>query len=196
MINLLPEEVKQNIIYARRNTKLRRWIIVFIFSIIGVGVITVFGLFYIHQNIASYTTQNDKTRQELTAEHLEDTQKQVQNISNNLKLVVQVLSREVLFSSLIKQIAVAIPPNAVLTNLDISKTQGGLDLTASAIDYNTASQVQVNLQDPNNKIFDKADLVNISCGKTSGSRYPCIVTVRAQFAQSNPFLFINGGSSK
>ena len=201
MINLLPDDVKQNIMYARRNTKLRLWIISFALSIVGVGVITVFGLFYIHQNINSYSSQINKTQQELSDQHLDSTQKQVQGISDSLKLVVQVLSREVLFSKLIKQVAVAIPPNAILTDLEISKTQGGIDLSAAATDYNTATQVQVNLQDPTNKIFDKADIININCGKVSGgnavsNRYPCTITIRAQFAKSNQFLFINSGVVK
>jgi len=201
MINLLPNEVKENIVFARRNTKLRHWIMVFAISIAGVLIITLFGLFYIQQNIDNYNSQISKTQDELNSQKLDATQKQVQDISNSLKLVVQVLSREVLFSKLIKQVAVAIPSNAVLTNLQISKTTGGIDLTAATTDYNTATQVQVNLQDPANKIFDKADIINISCGKaTAGNtvtaKYPCTVTIRAQFAKTNPFLFINNGAKQ
>ncbi|MGZ6004623.1 MAG: hypothetical protein ACXWLH_00570 [Candidatus Saccharimonadales bacterium] len=202
MINLLPDAVKQNITYARRNTMLRHWIGVFIISIVGIGVITVFGLFYINQNINTYTTQNAQAAQDLQNQHLDSTQKQVLDISNNLKLTVQVLSREVLFSSLIKQIATAIPQKAILTNLEISKIEGGIDLGFSATDYNTSTQIQVNLQDPANKIFDKADINSIVCStKNSAANalaksYPCVVTIRAQFAKSNPYLFINVGEKK
>jgi Tfp pilus assembly protein PilN len=199
VINLLPTDVKQDIRLARRNTKLRRWAGIFIASILGVIVITVLGLFYIHQNINSYSTQVSRTQKELTDQHLEDTQKKVQDISNNLKLVIQVLSREILFSKLIKQIAFAIPKNAVLTSLQISKVQGGIDISAAATDYATATQVQINLQDPANKIFDKADIINLACGKVSsgssvGSKYPCNVTIRAQFAKTNPYQFITGST--
>lgn len=201
MINLLPDGVKHNITFARRNTKMRRWIGAFVVSILGIALITAFGLFYIHQNINNYTSQINETQQKLDAQHLSTVQKQVQSISDSLKLVVQVLSREVLFSKLISQVATSIPKNAVLTDLDISKTEGGIDLTAAAKDYNTATQFQVNLADPANKIFDKADIVNISCGKagagnTIAIRYPCTIIIRAQFAKTNPFLFINIGSKK
>lgn len=197
MINLLPDHIKENVAYARRNTKLRRWMGAFIVSIIGIAVITILGLFYIRQNINSLSSQIERTQQELNKQQQDKVQKQVTDISNSLKLVVQVLSREVLFSKLISQIAVAIPSNAVLTDLDISKTQGGIDLSAAAVDYSTATQVQVNLQDPGNKIFDKADIQNISCNKSSSNvskRYPCAVTIRAQFAKTNPFQFISSGS--
>lgn len=201
MINLLPDYVQKNIGFARHNAKLRNWIIVFLLSIAGVGVITLFGLFYINQNINNYQSQISRTQEELNSQHIDKVQKQVQSISDSLKLVVQVLSKEVLFSKLIKQIATAIPRNAILTNLDISKIQGGIDISAAATDYDTATQVQVNLEDPANKIFDKADIINISCGKGNGGtaisgRYPCTVTIRAQFAKTNPFLFINDGKKK
>ncbi len=193
MINLLPPNVKQNITYARHNTKLLRWSFVLLFGIVGTAVIVLFGLFYINQSTKSYAAQVEKTQDELNAQKLPETQKQVEDISSNLKLVVQVLSREILFSKLIKQIGAAIPANASLTSLSIAKVSGGIDLTAIASDYNTATQVQINLQDPANKIFDKADIVNISCtsSATADPRYPCNVSIRAQFASNNPFLFIN-----
>ncbi len=201
MINLIPDAVQKDIAYARRNTKLRNWILIFLASIAGVGIITMFGLFYINQNIRNYQSQISRTQEELNSQHIDEVQKKVQGISDSLKLVVQVLSKEVLFSKLIRQIATAIPRNAILTDLDISKIQGGIDISAAATDYSTATQVQVNLQDPANKIFDKADLININCGKVNAGsaisgRYPCTVTIRAQFAKTNPFLFINNGSSK
>ncbi len=193
MINLLPSDSKQNYSYARRNTKLLRWASVLLASIAGVGIIVAFGLFYMNQSINDYTVQNAKIQQDLKDQKLEETQKNVQDISSSLKLVVKVLSKEVLFSKLIKQIGTAIPTNAVLTDLEISKTQGGIDLTAIAADYNTATQVQVNLKDPANKIFDKADILNITCStaQAANKKYPCSISIRAQFAKSNPFLFIS-----
>ena len=198
MINLLPPQERQNISFARRNTKLLRWVTALTLAIIGILLIVAFGTFYINQSADTYSDQLQKTQAELDSQKLSDTQKRVQDISSSLKLVVQVLSKEVLFSKLIKQIGTAIPANASLTDLRISKVSGAIDLAAIASDYNTATQVQVNLQDPANKIFNKADILNISCASTSSSdpRYPCTVNIRAQFAANNPFLFINKGGSK
>lgn len=192
MINLLPPNVKQDLVYGRRNTLMLRWSFTCLLAIVGVMLIVLFGQFYMNQSIHDYTLQKQKTGDELVAQDLKQTQKQVQDISSSLKLVVQVLSREVLFSKLIQQIGVAIPTNSRLTDLKISQTQGGIDLTAVASDYGTATQVQVNLQDPDNKIFDKADIVGINCLATgaTNARYPCSISIRAQFAKSNPFLFI------
>lgn len=195
MINLIPNDVKKNLTYGRRNLKLRQWSGLFLLGILGIVIIVASGLFYMQKSINDLSSQNSKTQQELADEQLDSTQKQVQNISSSLKLVVQVLSREVLFSDLLKQIGGAIPPNANLTSLEIDKTQGAIDITAIATNYNAATQVQINLQDPANKIFDKADIINITCSKTAPDpHYPCTINIRAQFAKSNPFLFINSGA--
>jgi hypothetical protein len=91
------------------------------------------------------------------------------------------------------------PAKTVLTNLQINKVQGGIDLSAQAVDYKTATQIQLNLQDPTNQIFAKADIISIACSAngtgTLNSKYPCLVQIRALFASNNPFLFINGGKS-
>lgn len=203
MINLLPPDIKDSVSYARRNTQLARWVGLIMISFAGVAVVVVFGLLYMNQSITSNHKQIADTREQLKAQKIDETQKQVEDISNSLKLVVQVLGKEVLFSKLLKQTGAAMPPNTVLMNLSINKLQGGIDLQAAARDYHAASQVQVNLQDPQNKIFSKADIVSISCTTTTNAPagsmaalYPCSVNIRAQFAQNNPFLFINSGAKQ
>ena len=197
MINLLPLGVKENITYARRNTLMRKWVFALMIAIFGVlGIITA-GQFYLQSSISSYTASVQRGKEELKAQKLEETQAKVQDLTSSLKLVVQVLQREILFSKLIEQTGAALPRGSVLTNLSINKTQGGIDLQAAATDYQTATQVQLNLQDPKNKIFDKADIVNIQCLTSKSTEsdplkniYPCTVQLRALFAKNNSFSFI------
>lgn len=198
MINLLASNAKQDLMYARRNTLLLRWCFVVILIIGGIVLITLAGLFYIKQSQKQYTDQVTRTQTQLKEQNLDSTQKKVESISNNLKLTTQVLSREVLFSKLLKQIGSAMPTNTSLTDLKIGKTEGAIDLSAVASDYNAATQVQVNLQDPANKIFDKADILNIACNSTNtlDSRYPCTVNIRARFGKNNNFFLINPSGVK
>lgn len=198
MINLLPPDIKDSITYARRNTQLARWIGLVMTSFAGVAVVVVFGLLYMNQSITANQQQIAETQAQLKVQKLEETQKRVEDISGSLKLVVQVLSKQVLFSELLKQTGAAMPPNTVLVNLQINKLQGGIDIQAAGLDYATASQIQVNLQDPKNKIFSKADIINITCNNTAtrnglAAKYPCSISIRAQFTQNNPFMFIQNG---
>lgn len=195
MINLLPPELKTNIRYARRNMLLRNWAIALVISISTIGSVVGMGYLYLYQTTATYAKQIEQGKTNLASQKLEETQAEVQNISNNLKLVIDVLSREVLFSGLITQIGTVIPDGAVLTSLSISSVEGALDLQLAAVDYETGTQAQVNLADAENKIFDKADILSIQCASNNDSdglagTYPCNVQVRAQFSKDNPFLFI------
>ncbi len=196
MINLLPPDVKSNIVFARRNTSLRSWLLALMAAIVAVCIVVGSGQLYLRYSINTYTKQLSAGQEQLKAQNLEETQKEVEAVSSNLKLVVQVLSRAVLFSKLLGQIGSTIPSGSVLTNLSISnKVDGGIDLSFASTDYQTGTQVQLNLSDPNNKIFEKADIINIQCAQTAvPTKYPCTIQIRALFTKNNSFSFISKNS--
>ena len=112
--------------------------------------------------------------------------------------MVTVLSKEILFSKLLTQLGTITPPNVRLTDLTISQTESAIDITAQTANYESATQLQVNLTDPNNKIFSKADIVSITCSSgatVQDTAHPCTATIRAQFTENNPFLFINAAKA-
>lgn len=204
MINLLPPEAKDHYRYAIRNTRLRRWAFGVSLALLGLLIIGGAGYVYMMQIASSYDKQIKTSTAALEAQNLAKTQGQVKNISSDLKLAVQVLSKEVLFSQLLQQLGTVTPANAVLSNLTINQADSAIDITAKATDYNAATQLQINLSDPTNKIFSKADIVNIACSSgtsasssdPTSSKYPCTVTVRALFANDTRFLFINSGTKQ
>jgi hypothetical protein len=196
MINLLPPDTRQMYHYARRNYRLLHWIGAASAGLIGALLLTAGGAVFLHNQTESYQAQANTTQQQLKSQNLAGVQKQVTEISNNLKLVVQVLSKEVLFSQLLKRLGTITPPNVILTNLAISQTQGAIDITAQAADTTAATQLQVNLADPANQIFTKADIGSLTCA--SGDKktaYPCTINIRALFTDNNPFLFIGDSKS-
>jgi hypothetical protein len=192
MINLLPSDFRENIMYARRNTKLLRWSFALLAGISGILLVVAFGYFYIDQNTKNVSKQVSLAQIQLEEQKLEETQKRVEEISNSFKLANQVLSKQILFSELLQQAGTAMPNGASLGSLSITKLSGGIDLQAVAVDYNTATQVQVNLQDPKNKIFEKVDIVGINCSSAvaQAGSYPCTGTYRALFAKQNPFAVL------
>ena len=195
MINLLPPELKNSYKYARRNVTLRAWVFMFILAAVGLGGIATFGLLTLNQSSVHNNTAIASIQSQLEKEHLEQTKTQIQSISSDLKLAVKVLGKEVLFSKLITQIGAAMPNGAILTGLTIDNVTGGLDLSADATNYTTATQVQVNLADPANQIFSKADIVSINCNAASSDpTHPCLLQLRALFGTNNQFLFINQGT--
>lgn len=196
MINLLPPETKSDVALAKRNFKMMKLCFILLAVIIGMLVITLGGLFYMEQSKNSIKQQNQKSAQSIESQNLSSVQKQAEEISGNIKLTTDVLSQQILFSKLIRQVGAVMPANTTLKGLSIGKADGGVSLTANAKDYNTASQIQVNLADPTNKIFDKADIINITCENSSTEQYPCSISVRARFTKQNNFLFITPGTKK
>lgn len=196
MINLLPPHLKTSYRYAHHNAALLRWVIALAIGLAGLFAISTAGIIYMHQTTRAYADQSNSAQKLLQQQNLAATQAQVRNISGSLQLAVQVLSKEVLFSKLLTQLAAVMPSNAVLTDLNISQSQSAVNIAADTTDYNAATQLQVNLADPSNKVFNRADIVSIACTSTAApgslaARYPCTVSIRALFAANNPFLFIN-----
>lgn len=200
MINLLPPEYKENILYARRNRTLLNWATAMILSILLLAAITAAGYVLMHNSIRSQAAHTDEIRQHLKDEKIDETKAQLEEISANTKLILQVLSREILFSKLLKQLGTSMPPGTSLQSIEIDKVQGGITLKALASDVQSATQIQVNLSDPQNKIFQKADIENINCATGTKSSLPCTVQLRALFASDNPYVYIsstvNGSGAK
>ena len=200
MINLLPQETKENFRFAKKNTVLLKWTFGISFGLAGILLVIGAGWFFLNRSESTYTRLVNDTNSRLATEKLSEVQAKSDEISSNLKLVVNVLSREILFSSLLNRVGQILPHGTVLTGLNITQVGGGLDLQAATVNYQTASQLQTNLQDSNNNIFAKADIVSITCqtgGATSlSANYPCKAQYRAQFANNNPFLFINNSSTR
>lgn len=198
MINLLSPDIKNDYIYGRRNVVLRRWVVLFMVALFGLGAIGTYGTLSLQQSTLKYERGIASTEKAFQQQQFAETQKQIQDISGSFRLAVKVLGQEVLFSQLLKQMAAIIPANANLSSINISQSSTGMDITASATDYATATQVQVNLADPANKIFSKADIVSITCNKANATNpnFPCTVNIRAQFSPNNPFLFINSKGVK
>lgn len=190
MINLLPPDIKSRYDYASRNVHALRWLVAFVIALVGLEAIGITGFMYMQHLGSNYKTQISAQEESLKVQRLEETQTAAKDISSSLKLAVSVLGKEVLFSELLKQLGTVTPANARLSALNISETTGALDITAVTSDYRAATQLQVNLADPANKIFSQADIVSINCSSKTAS-YPCTVTIRALFAKDNPFLFIN-----
>ena len=198
MINLLPTSTRENMLYARRNSVLLRWLFGLIIAMVGVSLIIASGMFYLTETTKSFEERTAEGKASLQAQDIDGTQAKVEEISSNVKLTTDVLSKEILFSKLIKQIGATLPANTALQQLQITDLRGSVTLRALAIDFNSATQVQINLEDKSNKVFEKADIENIDCEpEPSTGIYPCLVQVKALFAQDNPFLYIEqntGGS--
>lgn len=197
MINLIPPNYYQGMRIGRANAKLARWLVVGVIAAGGLLLIVVAGSLYLtHQN-TKLNQRIETINQQLKDQNLNEVQKQAQDINGNIKVINQVLGREIRFSELIQEIGSVLPGGTVLNSLTLTKVDGPIDLSADAIDYTAASQIAVNLSDPKNELFDKVDIVNINCDASPTSAYACNATYKALFSKTAKTRFLNaatGGS--
>lgn len=191
MINLLPPEVKQEITYGRRNNVLVRWIVAVIIVIAGIGFMTIFGLFYINQNVKSQQKVAKIAQQSIDNRNLEATKNELQSLSDKIKTIVQILNRQLLFSKMLTTIGGILPGGAVLSDINLTTSDLAIDLSLATIDRAAATQAFININDPKNNFFDKADLVSIICEGTGSKKYPCTARIRVTLKNDSSFYFLN-----
>ncbi len=192
MINLLPEKLKKDYVYARRNKVLRKYLVISIIGSAGLMLIATFGLILYKNNWNNNQSQINSIQNKLNSENIASTNTQITNFSNTFKLVTKVLSQEILFSKMITAIGASMPSDTALTGLSMNNTSTGINLTADASSYNTATQIQVNLSDPSKGLFKNVDIIAINnSGSTGNNNMPFTVSLRALFNNTNQFLLIN-----
>jgi Tfp pilus assembly protein PilN len=195
MINLLPSDMKTSLAFAHHNTKLIKIIIGLGIGTIGIILILAVGYLYLQQEVNSAKTSIKDSEASLKQQNETETLARAQEINSSLTLVVDVLSQEILFSKLLREVASVIPPNTVLQDLSLSsELDGALNLEIGAKDYNAATQVQVNLEQRPDSIFERADLNGVNCrtADAEDAAYPCTANLTAIFSKDNNFTLLGG----
>lgn len=190
MINLLPPERAQGIRYGRLNGILLRWLAGIASAALGLIIVIAGGWLYINQQSKNFQSNIVDSQAQLASQNLPKIRKDAAEISGDVKVINQVLGREINFSGLLEAIGQVMPPGTVLNSLTLSSANGAVDLSANAKDYSSATQIAVNLSDPKNGLFSKVDIVSINC--TSGSStYNCNATLKALFSKTTQNKFLN-----
>lgn len=130
MINLLPPKRLLSMRTARANTILRRYI-----NLILIGVIVIFAALAAAFYFLSSRQQNVKTvledhQKKVSA--LEPLQNEAQSLSVTVDTIASLLSRNIVFSEMLRSIGANMPPGAVLTGMQFSVETADAPLVISA----------------------------------------------------------------
>ena len=215
MINLLPSETKKSYLFAKLNQALLKIIIVLVIGIIIMIGIGVFSNLQLTTALNNNQSQIKATEISLSKDQLATTQTKIESLSSDFQLLVKVLSSEVIFSTLLNKLANSLPNGTSLTGLQLSNPVAGsaINLTLQVANYQIATQVQLNLANPQNGLFSHADIENITCGSSASSASSanvspnatsnssqnssnCTMNITAQFSNNSQFLFINQNQLK
>jgi len=181
MINLLPDETKQDIRAARMNVILLRYNF---FMLIAVGILLGFCLsFYVvlglSQSIADEKNQDNIAK----AASYNDVRKAADEYKSNLTLASKILDSSVTYTSSVFELAKLLPSGVTIDDVVLNASDFGkeISLTAHAKGYTQATQLKQNLQDA--KLLSNAYFQSVTeeAGDAeSQSAYPITVVIRAQ----------------
>lgn len=191
MINLLPPETKKDRYYGRKNMVLLKWIalsiVLFFMLILSIGI----GLGIMNRAISNANINKQVLAMSISDDKLNETEQYYNEFLNNVKTVTQILSKQVLYSSLLQQIGKVTPPGANLNSVSISSTDNALDLNFTISSPDIAPILQLNLQDQKNKLFERADIIQVNCQQKEKADNPCTAQLRAEYKKDAMFIFIN-----
>jgi hypothetical protein len=202
MINLMPDYLRQEIAFARRNYALLQWLMAVTIVIIAVGAMTIFGQYYIGRNTKSLEAAAEVTKERIDAQNLQTTQTDIQSLSNNFTTVTRLLKQQLLFSRMFVKIGSIVPGGAILRGITLSTTTStAIYLIVVAINRDVATQAFFNISDPANGLFDKADLLSVSCSTVGidssdlTAKYPCSAMIKVVIKTDSSFYFLNSLSN-
>lgn len=188
MINLMPQEITRDRKYGRKNILLFRWLMQTAIAFVLLCLSVFIGLGVLHRSQDSVYKNKQSLLSKISEEKLDDTQKSYKEFSDNLNTVTQILSKQILYSLLLQKIGSVIPPGTTLNSISIASTDNALDLNFNINNSSLAPIIQINLQDERNKLFEKADIIQVTCQQTDEK---CTAQLKAQYKKDAVFLFIN-----
>lgn len=192
MINLLPPAHKRALVYARRNIRLRQGAIGLCVGLLLLVVVTTGNYLILRQETNTYRNNTTALEQELKENDETETLGRMREISGTLNTVLGVLSQQILFADLFQRLGSIMPSGVVLQGISLQgAAAGGISLQISATSQFVASQALANIQDPTNRVFERADLENITCDYAPDNEpYFCTGSIRATFFKDSQFSFL------
>lgn len=161
MINLMPPQTKEAILYGRKNRALIGWVVAFSIVLLVVVLLTIGGSLYIQVRAHSISSDVEQARQRISEQNLESAQKDAQVFSNNLDTVMSILKDQLLFSKIIRNIGSVLPNGVVLKEINYQSKDSSMTLDVIGGSEYDVTQAFVNISSNSNTLFSKADLVQV-----------------------------------
>lgn len=180
MINLLPDDKKQEIRAARANVILLRYNILILAAI---GLLVVFCItFYLLLLNTQVTAKNTASENAAKEQQVAEVRKNVDEYKNNLKIASQILNNSVNYSSFFFRLTEILPEGTVVDSItfDSQSFNQQTTFTARASSFAKATELKDKLQKSDlfsNVYFQTLVNDNQTAGKNS---YPIVATISAK----------------
>jgi len=158
MINLIPDNLRDQLRYAQHNLLLRKYLLAIVF-IAGVVAAT-FWIGMLALGRQSLDLENQLAAKNSQLAEYSDVLAQAQELSDTIDTIEALLDREIKFSQLLTEIASLVPSGASLNGISLSNEEDTLTLTATINSQDLAAVFQQNLA--SSDLFAVADIASMN----------------------------------
>lgn len=159
MINVLPPEVKSQLNYAKRNSRLLRYVSLTGLVLLALSALLGTGFWYADRQINSYQ-QSLAIKQTERQSHAE-TEAKIESLQANLNLIDKLLTEKTRYSILLNDLAAVLPDNSYITHLTLTgDDKEPLEISVATDSFNRAAEVRNGLI--SSKRIKSADIQNVS----------------------------------
>jgi Tfp pilus assembly protein PilN len=159
MINLLPEEMKEDFHYGRRNSQIIRWLMTVIFGILMLLVVAAIGRLTIQTARNQTLAQKQVVEDQLKTADFDTINGEYSDFSTGLSNVKKLYQQQVLYSRLIRKLGTLLPPGAKITNISISDKDRAVSLNFDNDSEGMGPTIQLNLTDQSKQVANKTTLL-------------------------------------
>lgn len=182
MINLMPHELKKDIVYARKNVSLAQYCILVAIVAIALTGVMAYGIILItaDQNALKESISSKRSTLELLKKDEADANK----LSKTIDTINALLDREVSFSKLLQDIGALMPEGTKLTGISLASSKDQpLTITAMLDEQKKAAVLQQNLL--KSGLFSAVDIQAVnSSASEDGSSSSFTAQLSAKFAST------------
>jgi hypothetical protein len=155
MINLLPQEMKQDFHYGRRNSQVLRWLVTVIFGILMLLVVAAIGRLTIQTARNQTLAQKQVLEDQLKTADYDTINGEYSDFSSGLSNVKKLYQQQVLYSRLIRKLGTLLPPGAKITNISIGDKDRAVSLNFDNDAEGMGPTIQLNLTDQSKQVVNK-----------------------------------------
>lgn len=175
MINLLPPEVKSEVVAARTNLLLLRYNILLIIAILFAFGAVGFSYFYLASTKASAETTIADNKSQVSG--YTSVESEAASFKQSLANAKQILDSDITYTKVILEISSLLPSGVVLNNLSLDSSQFGKPtvFSAKAKDYSDVLALKSALQ--SSSLFSDVSIQTISNSTSAQDEYPLDVSL-------------------
>lgn len=164
MINLLPPELKEQANYAKRNSRLLRYISIGLLVAVLLGVLLMGSLWYGDHQINNLN--NVLNSRKHTETSYQSTEKNVKSLESNLSILEKLVNAKTHYSVLLADVAGLLPNGAYINSMTLTgdDTQP-MQILLTVTSFNQAAQVRNSFA--TSERFKSADIQSITQNQDS-----------------------------